>query len=159
MLYHWPFLGLSEVWNRLFLHFSCLKLFFLYLIVLVIPLNPQFHEKSKKCVAEQMSGLWPVCFTHILKVSHKQKIPCADYLHAPLETLLPPLFQFSDDMGWGYFSSSPAALLLVVSRKGVVTVKYCPLVEVSFYKFPAFKLSILMTSLILLSFSSEYKSI
>ena len=37
LLYNWPFLGLSEVWNRLFLHFSCLKLFFLYLIVLVIP--------------------------------------------------------------------------------------------------------------------------
>ena len=63
-----------------------------------------------------------------------------------METLSPPLFQFSDDMGWGYFSSSPAALLLVVSRKGVVTVKYCPLVEVYFYQFPAFKLSILMTS-------------
>ena len=37
LLYNWPFLGLSEVWNRLFLHFSCLKLFFLYLIALVIP--------------------------------------------------------------------------------------------------------------------------
>ena len=37
LLYNWPFLGLSEVWNRLFLHFSCFKLFFLYLIALVIP--------------------------------------------------------------------------------------------------------------------------
>ena len=37
LLHNWPFLGWSEVWNRLFLHFSCLKSFFLYLIVLVIP--------------------------------------------------------------------------------------------------------------------------
>ena len=37
LLYHWPFLELSEVWNRLFLHFSCLKSFFLYLIALLIP--------------------------------------------------------------------------------------------------------------------------